>query len=192
MLGRWSTHVTHILRTCSLHATTCYMHSFSRMRSEGFPFYTLGFWGLKCVRWTPFLSSQPFATVCNRLQVSSTVLNRPRATVVAENCRAYGKSCQRRDFCVIQVLRSLISHGRRGTLWHVAARLLRQKVAVPIGKVAQCLIAWKCQVWRSFVSRGRRGTLWHVDLWPARDRGARKLPCQWEKLQKMSFLSCVL
>ena len=41
---------------------------FSRMRSEGFPFYTLGVWGLRCVRWTPFLCSQPFATVRNRPQ----------------------------------------------------------------------------------------------------------------------------
>ena len=69
---------------------------FPPMRSEGFPFYTLGVWGLRCVRSTPFLCSQPFAG--DRL------------------CGAYGKSCKRRDFGIIQVLRSFISRGRRGTL----------------------------------------------------------------------------
>ena len=119
---------------------------FSRMRSEGFPFYTLGVWGWRCVRWTLFLCSQPSATVCNRLQPSATVCNRLRATVVAESCRAYGKSCKRRDFWIIQVLRSFISRGRRGTFRHVAARLSWQKVAVPMGKVAKCVIVWTCQV----------------------------------------------
>ena len=46
------------------------------MRSEGFSFYTLGVWGLRCVRWMPLLCPQPFATVCNRLQPSATVCKR--------------------------------------------------------------------------------------------------------------------
>ena len=44
------------------------------MRSEGFPFYTLGGWS--CVREAPFLCLQPSATVCNRLQPFATVCNR--------------------------------------------------------------------------------------------------------------------
>ena len=36
------------------------------MRSEGFSFYTLGVWGLRCVRWTPLLCSRVFAGGCNR------------------------------------------------------------------------------------------------------------------------------
>ena len=40
--------------------------SFSQMRSEGFSFYTLGVWGLRCVRWMPLLCSQPSATVRER------------------------------------------------------------------------------------------------------------------------------
>ena len=146
----------------------------SRMRSEGFPFYTFGGLGVEVCRWTPFLCSQPsatvcnrlqpFATVCNRLQPFATVCNRPRTTVVAESCRAYGKSCKRRDFWMFQVLRSFISRGRHGTLWHVAARLSWQKVAVPMGKVSECVVVWSCQMWCSL----------------------------WEKLQNMWFLSCVL
>ena len=41
------------------------------MRSEGFSFYTLGVWGLRCVRWTPLSNgrnrTQPDATVRKRL-----------------------------------------------------------------------------------------------------------------------------
>ena len=48
----------------------------SRMRSEGFSFYTLGVWGLRCVRWMPLLCPQPSATVCNRLQPFATVCKR--------------------------------------------------------------------------------------------------------------------
>ena len=46
------------------------------MRSEGFPFYSLGVWGWRRVRWTPFWCSQPFATVHNRPQPSATVCER--------------------------------------------------------------------------------------------------------------------
>ena len=56
---------------------------FSRTRSEGFPFYTLGVCGWRCFRWTPLWCPRASATVCNRL----------RAAVIAESCRAYGKSC---------------------------------------------------------------------------------------------------
>ena len=168
---------------------------FSRMvaKSSRFTLWGFGGWGVFAgrrfyVRNRP----QPFATVCNRPQPSSSVLNRPRATVVAESCRAYEKSCKRRDFWMFQVMRSFISRGRRCTLWHVALRLLRRKVAVPMVKAAQCVIVWTCQVWRSFVSRGRRGTLCHVDLWPTINRGGRKWPSLWEKSQKAWFLSRVL
>ena len=65
--------------------------TFSRMLGEGFPFYTLGVWGWRCVRWTPFWCSQP----------SPTVRNRSRTTVVAESCRAYGKSCKKCHFCYV-------------------------------------------------------------------------------------------
>ena len=41
---------------------------FSRMRSEGFPFYSLGVWGWRCVRWTPFRCSRAFTTFRNRPQ----------------------------------------------------------------------------------------------------------------------------
>ena len=44
------------------------------------------------------------------------VRNLPRTTVVAESCRAYRKSCKRRDSWMFQVLRRFISRGRRGTL----------------------------------------------------------------------------
>ena len=49
---------------------------FSRMRSKGFPFYTLGVSGLRSFRWTPFWCPGAVATVCSRLQPSATVRNR--------------------------------------------------------------------------------------------------------------------
>ena len=89
------------------------------MRSEGFQFYTLGVWGLRCVRWTPFFvrnRRQPFATVCNRLQPFATVCNCSHTILVAESCRVYGNSCKRGDFWMFQVLCTCISRGKRGTL----------------------------------------------------------------------------
>ena len=66
------------------------------MRSEGFPFYTLGGLGVEvCSLDAIFM----FATIRNRPQPFATVRNRPQrsATVrVAEGCRAYGKSCKMR------------------------------------------------------------------------------------------------
>ena len=64
---------------------------FSRMRSEGFSFYTLGVWGWRCVRWMPLLCSQPSATVCNRLQPSATVCHRPQPS--ASGCLAESWLC---------------------------------------------------------------------------------------------------
>ena len=78
---------------CEHVTVTLFACAFSRMPSEGFSFYTLGVWGWRCVREAP----------------SST-------TVVAESCRAYGKSCKRRDFWMFQVLHSFVSPGTRGTL----------------------------------------------------------------------------
>ena len=43
----------------------------------------------------------------------------------------------------------------------MAVRLLRQKVAVPMGKVAECVIVWTCQVLRSFNSRYFAWQAWH-------------------------------
>ena len=51
------------------------------MRSEGFSFYTLGVWGLRCVRWTPLSNgrnrTQPDATVRNRTQPYAIGRKRP-------------------------------------------------------------------------------------------------------------------
>ena len=75
-----------------------------------------GGWG--CVRLTLRLSSQPFATVRNRLQSSATVCNRPQPSVWGPYGRAYGKFCRRGAFWRFQTSCCFISRGRCGTSWH--------------------------------------------------------------------------
>ena len=57
--------------SCCLNYNVDYS-SFSRMRSEGFSFYTLGVWGWRCVRWTPLSCPRTVAT--GRLRESSLCL----------------------------------------------------------------------------------------------------------------------
>ena len=98
------------------------MMFFSRMRSKGFPFYILGLGVEVCLLAGVLVSAtfcnrlQAVATVCKRSQLSASGRNRPRTTVVAESRHAYAKCCKRRDFWIFQVLRSVFSRGRRGTL----------------------------------------------------------------------------
>ena len=65
---------------------------FSRMRSEGFSFYT---WGLTRVRVTLLLAS---ATVRNRSQPFARVRNRPSAAVVASKLLCLWKKSKKRNF----------------------------------------------------------------------------------------------
>ena len=77
---------------------------YSRMRSEGSRF-TLGGWGLRlCL---PDVA-QPSATVRNRSQPSAR----------GRYGRASGEFCKSGHFWRFQTSRSLVSRGRRGTLWH--------------------------------------------------------------------------
>ena len=77
------------------------------MRSKGSRF-TLGVWGLSCVRQTLRYRSQPSATVRNRSQMSAQ-----------GRCgRAYSKIHKRDHFWSFPASRSFVSRGRRGTLWH--------------------------------------------------------------------------
>ena len=80
---------------------------FSRIRSKGSRF-TLGVWGLRCVRSTLHSRSQPFATVRNRPQVFAR----------SPYGRAYGKFCRGGPFWGLQTCRCFVSRGRRGTSWH--------------------------------------------------------------------------
>ena len=67
------------------------------MRSKGFRF-TLGVWGLSCVRQTLRNRPQPLATVRNRPQPSATVRNRSQPFARGRYGRAYGKFCKRALF----------------------------------------------------------------------------------------------
>ena len=62
--------------------------------------------GWICVRSTLLLCSQPFATVCNRLQPSAVRKLREEG---------YGRDSH---FWRFQTLRNVVSCGRRGALWH--------------------------------------------------------------------------
>ena len=83
------------------------IHSFSRVRSEGFSFYSLGFWGWRRVCVTLLLVS---ATVCNRLQPSAHDRREGKVAVsMGRVTKTFLSRCVRR--CAPAVLR-----GRRGTL----------------------------------------------------------------------------
>ena len=78
--------------------------------------FTLRIWGWRRVRSTPLLGPQPSATAGSRRQPSATVSNRSRWW---GRCgRAYGEFCKNVHFWKFQSSRSLVSSGRRGTLWH--------------------------------------------------------------------------
>ena len=68
----------------TLSKSVTFASSNSRMRSKGSRF-TLGVWGLRCVRRTPRLCSQPSATIRNRPQPSATVRNRPQPFATVRN-----------------------------------------------------------------------------------------------------------
>ena len=61
---------------------------------------------------------QPSATVRNRPQPFATVRNRSQPFAWGPYGRAYGKFCKRVHCWRFPALRSFISCGRRGTLWH--------------------------------------------------------------------------
>ena len=70
---------------------------FSRMRSKGSRF-TLGVWGLSCVR--------------------QTLPNRPQPFPRGRYGRAYGKFCNTEHFSSFSASRRFVSRGRHGSLWH--------------------------------------------------------------------------
>ena len=74
----------------------------------------MGAWGWRCVRWTLFWYSQPFANSCNRLQLSTTACNRLQPLATACNC--------------LQLLATVLERSS----WH--------KVAVPMGSSAREVI----------------------------------------------------
>ena len=86
---------------------------FSRMRSEGFSFYTLGVWGLRCVRWTPLFVSAMFRY---RTQPYATVRKWPFEGKLAV---PLGSFTGVRHFWTFYVSPTFVSRGRRGTSWHV-------------------------------------------------------------------------
>ena len=71
------------------------------MRSKGSRF-TLGVWGLR---------------VCS-LDIAQPIRNRSRAITWAPYGRAYGEFCNSGHFWRFPMPPSLVSRGRRGTLWH--------------------------------------------------------------------------
>ena len=83
---------------------------FSRMRSKGSRF-TLGVWGLRCVRWTLRSRPQPF-------EPFATVRNRSQPLARGPYGRAYGKFRRGGHFWRFQTSRCFVSRGRRGTSWH--------------------------------------------------------------------------
>ena len=91
------------------HVFHCFLFymSFSRMRSKGSRF-TLGVWGLECVR----------STLRSRPQPSATVRNRSQPSARGPYGRAYGKFCRRDPFWRFQTFGCFVSRGRRGTSWH--------------------------------------------------------------------------
>ena len=164
--------------------------TFSRMRSKGSRF-TLGVWGLSCVRQSLSNCSQPFATVRNCPQPFANVRNRPQPSAWGPYGRAYGKFCKRCHFSSFPASRSFVSRSRRGTLWHsnmfhdvsnwfclaVAILLQRfQKMICIFSRQAQhfgdlpCHFAWQAQHFRRvvlrvfanfIVSAARSGDKWH-------------------------------
>ena len=79
--------------------------TFSRLRSKGSRF-TLGVWGLRV-----FSLDVAFTLI-------ATVRNRSQPSARGHHGRAYGECCKRCHFWRFQTSQSLVSPGRRGTLWH--------------------------------------------------------------------------
>ena len=73
--------------------------SFSRMRSEGFSFYSWGSGGWPVFAWPCFWRPQACASVRNRSQPSASVRLRPSWP---QSCRAYGKSRKNVPFLTCQ------------------------------------------------------------------------------------------
>ena len=73
-------------------------------------------------RFTLFGGGAVFATHCttvrNRLQPSAAVRNRPQPCTWGRYGRAFGEFYESGHFWRFQTSRSLVSPGRRGTLWH--------------------------------------------------------------------------
>ena len=70
------------------------------MRSEGFPFYTLGVWGWRCVRWAPFWCPQASATVCERPSMQKVAVPMGK---VAKGVMFGGFKCDVASFRVARV-----------------------------------------------------------------------------------------
>ena len=113
------------------------------MRSKGSRF-TLGVWGLECVRSTLRPRPQPSATVRNRSQPSAR----------GPYGRAYGKFCRGGHFWRFQTCRCFVSRGRRGTSWHSDMFCNVLKSFCVAGAILLCRFQKMCC---SF--RGRRSTL---------------------------------
>ena len=85
----------------------------SRMLSKGSRF-TLGVWGLRACSLDVVFT---VATVRNRSQPFAAVRSRPQPFAWRPYGRAYGEFCNSGHFWRFQSSRSLVSRGRRGTLW---------------------------------------------------------------------------
>ena len=110
---------------------------FSRMRSKGSRF-TLVVWGLRvCSLDVAFAS----ATVRNRSRLSATVRDCPQPFAWGPYGRAYSEFCKSGRFWTCPRSCSLVSRGRRDTLWHSNMFHNVSEVVVCV-----CLCAWN--IWR--------------------------------------------
>ena len=138
------------------------------MRSEGFPFYTLGVWGLRCVRWMPLLCPQPSATVrertCGRklavpLGSFTEVVIFGRFTSLQPSFRVAGVALRDMWTCLAMV--KIVFRGRCNTFATFSKDALHFSwQAQHFGRV-RLNFSWQAQYFTRVVLRVFRKSHWH-------------------------------